>query len=136
MRIEKRLPFGFLGDWGKLYKRYTEDKECTVDGNRIIEYEQNYYVDIGMDVQFKRVSNSASSVEQAMKGLMGTANYVTVETTDAYWDDNLKCYMCIVAVDDLVKVFNKLWIVTEIREKSIRTPAEHKFFYIDIQGIA
>lgn len=136
MKIQKRLPFGFRGDWGKLYKRYTEDEECTVDGDRVIEHEQNYYVDIGMDVQFKRVSDSSSAMEQAIKGLPGPVRYITVETTDAYWDDDFKCYECIVAVDDIVKVFNRVWIVKSIRETCKYTPARHSFYYCELESIS
>lgn len=135
MRIEKRLPFGFLGDWGKLYKRYTEDKECTVDGNRIIEYEQNYYVDIGMDVQFKRVPESTRGVEQPTQGIVNDAEYTVVETTDAYWHAIRRCYECVIEPGDIVKVFGRLWIVTGIRTVIRRTPAEQKFFYCDIKSI-
>lgn len=135
MRIEKRLPFGFHGDWGKLYKRYTKAEKIEIKDDKNILYENNYYTDIGMDVQFKRVNDTTASTEQTA-GLLSEAQYTTVETTDAYFENARREYLCVVASDDIVRVFGRLWIVTSVRTVSKYTPAEQKFFYCELKGIA
>lgn len=135
MRIEKRLPFGFRGDWGKVYKRYTADKQITVDNGAVIEYQKNFYVDIGQDVQFKRVNSTSTSTEQPLQGLEDTVTYISVETTDAYFDSDTRQFLCVVSPDDIVKVFGRLWAVTSVRTESKYTPAEHKFFYLELRSI-
>lgn len=146
MRIEKRLPFGFVGDWGKLYKRYTPitklEGSITVKigeeiskTKEIIKREKNYYVDIGMDVQFKKTADTASDTEQPLQGALSSVEYTTVETTDAYFDDSRREYMCVVFPGDIVKIFGRLWIVIEIKTVSKFTPAEQKFFYCELKGL-
>lgn len=148
MRIERRLPFGFRGDWGMLFKRYTVDGSIDMDteyqrklggieisvDNKIVRFEKNYYVDIGQDVQFKKTSETTLATEQPISALVQSAEYTVVETTDAYFDDNRREYMCIVSVGDIVKAFGRFWTCTGIRTVSRFTPAEHKFFYLDLKS--
>ena len=61
---------------------------------------------------------------------------MTVETTDAYWNDKTKEFVCCVSPNDIVKVFNKLWIVTEIREVTRYIPKKLSFYYCELKGIA
>lgn len=133
-RPERRIPFGFRGDWGTLYKRYTEG--CSLDlKNETIHYEDNNYVEIGMSIQFKPVGNMSSSSEQVIKGLEAQPFYLTVETTDSYWDDEIKEFVCCVESGDLVKIFNKLWLVTEVREVARFSPKKLSFYYCDLKSI-
>ena len=50
IRIEKRLPFGFMGDWGKLYKQYNFEEKTN---KSVVKWQDSAYVDLGQDVQFK-----------------------------------------------------------------------------------
>lgn len=132
---ERRIPFGFRGDWGTLYKRYTEG--CSLDlKNETITFERNNYVDIGAYVQFKPVDDITHSTEQNFNRLLTKGEYMTVETTDAYWNDKTKEFVCCVSPNDIVKVFNKLWIVTEIREVTRYIPKKLSFYYCELKGIA
>ena len=31
IKVERRVPFGFRGDWGKVYKRYTNSEDLKID---------------------------------------------------------------------------------------------------------
>ena len=97
---ERRIPFGFRGDWGTLYKRYTEG--CSLDlKNETIHYEDNNYVEIGMSIQFKPVGEIVVTKEQTLKGLKTPVYSITVETTDAYYDDNIKDWVCCVDIGEI-----------------------------------
>lgn len=50
IRVEKRVPFGFKGEWGQVYKSITRGENLLT---RSFYGIRNYYVDIGQDVQFK-----------------------------------------------------------------------------------
>ena len=50
IRIEKRIPFGFMGDWGKLYKQYNFEEKTN---KSVVKWQDSAYVDLGQDVQFK-----------------------------------------------------------------------------------
>lgn len=140
MVIEKRLPFGFRGDWGKLYKRFTptatEESPVQANGVKVdvITYQDNVYRDIGMDVQFKHVDDVSSGTEQTAAALH-EGIYTVAKTTDSYFDDSRQEYMCVVAVDDIVKVFGRLWTVTGVRYTTRHTPAEQKFYYCELKAI-
>lgn len=89
IKVERRVPFGFRGDWGKVFKKYTDLEELKLDG-RAIKVESNYYVSLDDDIQFKQVGDITSANEQTLSGLEMRTYYATVETTDSYWDDELK----------------------------------------------
>ncbi len=35
IKVERRVPFGFRGDWGKVYKRYTNSEDLKIDDRKI-----------------------------------------------------------------------------------------------------
>ncbi len=135
MQVEKRVPFGFRGDWGKLYKKYTNDEVANLKENEKIKFENNYYVDIGVDVQFKPVGDFTSTIEQPLTGLAVPVSYGTFETTDAYWNDKIKEFDCVVSVGDVIKLSNKIWIVTSIRETTKYVPKKMSFYYCEVKSI-
>lgn len=135
MRIQKRLPFGFRGNWGKLYKRYTSDQTARIKDGETVTYEKNTYRDIGEDVQFKLASAAATSSEQPLSGSVTEVSYLTVKTTDAYFDNARGQYACIVSPGDLVKVFGRLWICETVKTTSRFTPAKQDFYYCDLKSI-
>lgn len=129
IRIEKRLPFGFKGEWGKLYKRYNYE---TLNAQGIIYRQNSAYKDIGQDVQFKYLSHGVDKnvhVSQSIKNMLDDEKYRVAETTDAYFDDETKNYECIISVGDIVFVFGRYWLVDKIEENSIYTPAKQSFYY-------
>lgn len=131
---ERRIPFGFRGDWGTLYKRYTEG--CSLDlKNETIHYEDNNYVEIGMSIQFKPVGEIVVTKEQTLKGLKTPVYSITVETTDAYYDDNIKDWVCCVDIGDIVKVLDELWIVTGFRENVRYAPKKLSFYYLELTSL-
>lgn len=131
-RVEKRLPFGFMGQWGQVYKPFDYDMS-DVD-NEKITYNSREYVEIGMDVQFKRIDDDKIRAKMGL-GVSGEDNTILVETTDSYFDDNFKQFECIVGVDDVVYLFNRYFKVDKITFRSSYTPAEQKFFYITLSYI-
>lgn len=135
IRVEKRLPYGFLGTWGKLYKRYTTAGSAEVKTDEFITYEKNHYRDIGQDVQFKRSDETNTETEQPIRGLVAEAEYTVAETTDAYYDDVKNEYACVVSTDDIVRVFGRYWMVTGVRIKYKYTPAAQAFYYLDLKRI-
>lgn len=129
IRIEKRLPFGFKGEWGKLYKRYNYK---VLNEQEVIYRKNSAYVELGQDVQFKYLAHGVDKdvhVTQDIKNLLAIKKYRVVETTDAYFDDETKNYECIISVGDIVFVFGRYWLVDKIEENSIYTPAKQSFYY-------
>jgi|GEM_PF-2524472 len=136
IQIEKRLPFGFYGEWGILCKRYYPEIGGEVldpNGVRVITFEDNRYVDIGQSIQFKKASDKKKWVDQPEKGEKDNGLTVTVETTDAYYDSETGEWDCVIFPHDIVKVFGKWWTIEEIRTTTKHIPAELKFFYCDLK---
>lgn len=107
IRIEKRLPFGFKGEWGKLYKRYNYE---TLNAQGIIYRQNSAYKDIGQDVQFKYLAHGVDKnvhVSQSIKNMLDDEKYRVAETTDAYFDDETKNYECIIPSVILYFVFGR-----------------------------
>lgn len=132
IRIEKRVPFGFKGKWGKCYKLTNFN-----NGSPII-YQDNTYYDIGYDVQFKYLENG---VDKSIINSTPIANLVTkgefrlVKTTDAYFDNTTQEYECVVQPNDIIKVFGDWWICEKIEEKSVYTPQKQTFYYLSLKKI-
>lgn len=134
IKVERRVPFGFRGDWGKVFKKYTDLEELKLDG-RAIKVESNYYVSLDDDIQFKQVGDITSANEQTLSGLEMRTYYATVETTDCYWDDDLKGYHCCVGPEDIVFVFNRYWMVTDVKEVSRFRPQKLSFYYCELKSL-
>lgn len=134
IKVERRIPFGFRGDWGKVFKKYTDLEELKLDG-RAIKVESNYYVSLDNDIQFKQVGDITSANEQTLSGLEMRTYYATVETTDSYWDDDLKGYNCCVSPEDIVFVFNRYWMVAGVREVSRFRPQKLGFYYCELKSL-
>jgi len=133
-RITRRLPFGFTGDWGKVYKRYTFDTEATTDKAEVIPYEQNNYVWTGQKVQFKIVDDTISNTSTSGNKLVVDSS-TSVQTTDAYFDNNTKQYCCIAQPDDIIFLFGQYWMVSDIRTMTKYSPAKQLFFNLSIRAI-
>lgn len=131
---KRRIPFGFTGDWGKLYKLFTDDDDITIDG-QTITYEKNHYVDLGVDIQFKKDSEITTETEQQIKGLHNTVYFVTVSTSDAYYDEDLMQYCCCVEVGDIVVLWGRKWIVTSVQERSKVVPKRMSVWACDVRSI-
>ncbi len=134
-RIEKRIPFGFMGDWGKLYKKYTYEEQTTKE---VVGWKNNAYADLGMDVQFKYLEDGIDKQDkpaQTVDTRVGKGEYRIVETTDAYFDEDSHEFECVVGLGDIVNVFGRWWVVDSIDEKSIFTPQKQTFYYIALKRI-
>lgn len=135
IRIEKRLPFGFKGEWGKVYKLYTFDE--TTEQN-VIKWQKNAYVDIGQDVQFKYLEegiDKQTNITQPVMNLLRMSGYRVAETTDAYFDAKSGKFECVVAVGDIVRLFGAWWVVDKIEEQSIYNPAKQTFYFCGMKQI-
>ena len=141
-RIEKRVPFGFRGLWGKLYQRFhyqeSDSAPYISEDSDVIEYDKVSYVDIGQDVQFKEVTDGTEKQlfpTQTAKNAVTDSAYRIVQTTDAYFDDKKKEFECIADFGDIVYLFNSWWVVDSIEQKSVFTPKRQTFYYIALKNI-
>ena len=135
IRIEKRIPFGFIGGWGKLYKQYNFEEKTN---KTVVKWQDSAYVDLGQDVQFKYLEDGIDKQKnpaQPIENRVGKGEYRIVETTDAYFDDDSGEFECVVDLGDIVNVFGRWWVVDSIDEKSIFTPAKQTFYYIAVKRI-
>lgn len=136
IRIEKRIPFGFLGDWGQVYKQYTVTEKTE---QAAVKWQDGTYVDIGQDVQFKYLEDGIdkhNTPEQPVENRVSKGEYRIVETTDAYFDNDGGNFECVVGLGDIVNVFGRWWVVDSIDEKSIFTPNKQTFYYISLKRIS
>ena len=137
IRIEKRLPFGFRGEWGKVYKLFTRDETTEQDNVAVVEYQKGYYADIGQDVQFKHQSGVDKTLElsQTVQNLVNKGEYRLVETTDAYFDTNINNFKCVVALGDIVEFNGEFYVCEKIEVRNIVNPAEQCFYYLGLKKI-
>lgn len=138
MRIDKRLPFGFKGEWGKLYKSRVVDETTTENNEEVIEWQRNYYRDIGQDIQFKHLEDGADrKIEygQTIKNLIDRGEYITRKTTDAYFDNETKSYKCVINLGDVIKLGNEWYVCDRIDVHNIVTPYEQDFYYVGLRKI-
>lgn len=135
IRIEKRIPFGFMGDWGRVYKQFVFDEKTD---KAAVKWQDNAYADLGMDVQFKYLEDGADKRKnpaQPVENRVGKGEYRIVETTDAYFDEESGGFECVVDLGDIVNVFGRWWVVDSIDEKSIFTPFKQTFYFIALKRI-
>ena len=134
LKIDKRLPFGFRGEWGKVYKSNVVDEEAS----EVIQWQRNYYQDIGQDVQFKRLEDGTDKkmeYSQTIKNLVERGEYRTLKTTDAYFDEITKTYKCVVDLGDVININNEWYVCDKIDVRNITTPYEQCFYYLGLKKI-
>lgn len=132
--IDKRVPFGFKGIWGKCYKltNYNEYSE----NQPIITYQRATYYDIGYDVQFKLLEDGVDkSVNntQTIENLVTKGEYRVVKTTDAHFDKDK--YECVCQPNDIIYFEKEYWVVEKIDERSVYNPSRQTFYYLSIRKI-
>lgn len=131
IKIEKRVPFGFMGQWGKVYKHTVFDNSQSA-----ITYQRSSYYDIGADVQFKYLEDGVDKSvinTQPAPNLVGKGEFRLVKTTDAYF--NGSTYECVVEPTDIVFFDNSYWVVEKVDDRSVFTPAKQTFYYISMKKI-
>lgn len=134
INIDKRLPFGFRGEWGKVYKSNIVDE--TED--EVIQWQRNYYQDVGQDVQFKRLEDGNDrkiEYSQTVKNLIDKGEYRSVKTTDAYFDNKTNNYKCIVDLGDVINLGGEWYVCDRIDIHNIVTPNNQCFYYIGLKKI-
>lgn len=136
-KIEKRLPFGFKGEWGKIYKLYNSDAFEGEEPNEVIIYQQSNYGDIGQDIQVKNVAGQVvkSELSQTVMNLVDKGEYMVRATTDAYFDDHTKSFKCIVDLGDILFLDGSYWVCDKIETHTIRTPRSQQFFHLGLKKI-
>lgn len=131
IRIEKRIPFGFKGKWGRVYK-LTNYNETSNE----ITYQRATYYDIGQDVQFKYLEDGIDKSinnSQPVQNLVTKGEFRLIKTTDAYFDGNN--YECVVQNNDIVYFENEYWVAEKVDERSIFTPNKQTFYYLALRKI-
>lgn len=131
IRVEKRLPYGFVGEWGTVYKI---NKWEHIDGD--IEYNKRQYVAMTMPVQFRDAFNKEKNKVQIANDLTATNLQDRLDTTDAYWNDEDGEYQCVVQNGDIIKLGNSWWNVTAVTEINFFVPNKHTIYQIDVIGVA
>lgn len=133
IKVEKRLPFGFKGEWATLYKLYTYDDI----NNSIIQYQNHNYLKIPTKMQVKALTNGTGmrSVEQQVNDLEDISTNTTVETTDAYFDVHKNSYKCVAEVGDLIQYRAEWWEVTKIDIQAKYVPARQEHYFLGLKKI-
>ena len=133
IKVEKRLPFGFRGEWAILYKLYTYDDI----NNGVIQYQNHNYLKIPTKLQVKTNTNSPKmrSVEQQVADLENISTNSTIETTDAYFDVHKNSYKCVAEVGDLIQYRAEWWEVTKIDIQVKYVPARQERYFIGLKKI-
>jgi len=134
IKVEKRLPFGFLGLWSKLYKKYDFDQEEEFN-SEIVEYNKTNYVALTMPIQIKKIEEVEKSKQRLLADLTTIGDNLIVKTTDCYYNKQEQDYQCIVNVDDLLQFENNWWLVGKILERNIYTPRKQSFYYIQLKKV-
>lgn len=134
IRIEKRLPFGFRGEWAKCYKLYTRTEKSETE---VVEWQQGYYADIGQDIQVKHQTGIDRKLElsQTVQNLVNKGENRLIETTDAYFDTNTQSFRCVVDLGDILAFNNEYYVCEKIEVRNIVTPAEQCFYYLQLKRI-
>jgi hypothetical protein len=130
IRVEKRLPYGFVGEWGTVYKLCTFDQQI---GD--IEYNKRQYVSMEMPVQFRDAYNKVKNRQKIATDLTASNQEDMIETSDAYFDKADGEYKCVVEVGDLIKLGKSWWNVREISENNLFMPSKHTIYKIFVQEV-
>ena len=129
LRIDKRIPFGFGGQWSKVYKLYVTDDE---QSNGLI-YQKGFYVDIGQDVQLHCDGDKKKTTTQVVENLLDKGIVKNVRCGDSYFDGSE--YHCIIDVGDIVFYENDYWVVDSVDEREIFTPKAQTIYRITMTKI-
>lgn len=133
--IEKRIPFGFMGSWGKVYKHFVWEEYAKQNA---VRWQDCAYAELGQDVQFKYLEDGIDKQKnpaQPIENRVNKGEYRIVETTDAYFNDDSGEFECVVDLGDIVYVFGRWWVVDSVDDKSIFTPTKQTFYYIALKRI-
>lgn len=137
IKVEKRMPFGFRGEWATLYKLYTFDDVETVGQTSVIKYQNHNYLKIPTKLQLKTLTNTPRmrSVEQEVTNLADILTQAKVITTDAYFDVGKKMYKSVVDTGDIILFRGEWWQVKEIDIDVKYTPARQEQYICTIINI-
>lgn len=126
IKVEKRRPFGFKGEWGVLYKLYTFDDIQ----NDIVQYQNHNYLKIPTKLQLKASPNGAKmrSIEQQVGNLENLSTRINLITTDAFFDVGKKIYKCVVDGGDLILFRGEWWQVERVDVEVRYTPARQETY--------
>jgi hypothetical protein len=130
IRVEKRLPYGFVGEWGIVYKP-CEYEEQVGD----IEYNKIQYVAMKMPVQFRDAYNKIKDRKNIATDFNAGYQEDRIETTDAYFDNKEQEFKCVADVGDIVNLGNSWWLVMNITENNLFMPKKHTIYKISVQEV-
>ena len=135
IRVEKRLPYGLMIEWGTVYKPCEYEE---VDGG--VEYNKKRYVAMDMPVQFRNANqvkaSKMKSRQQIATDFTASQQEDKLETTDAYYDHIEEDYKCVVAIGDLVLLGKEYWLVRDITESDLFMPRKHTIYILSVQEVA
>jgi hypothetical protein len=134
IKVEKRLPYGLMVEWGTVYKPCDYDVE--VGG---IEFNKRQYAPLSMPIQFKDADQVKLGKKRNRQKIATdfTANYQEdlLETTDAYFDNKEEDYKCVVSVGDIINLAKEWWLVKEISENDLFMPRKHTIYILSVQEV-
>lgn len=131
IKIDKRVPFGFKGTWGKCFKKTNYNET-----NNYIDYQRTNYFDIGFDVQFKYLESGYDKQvinTQNIANLIAEGSYRVVKTTDATFNGNT--YESVVRIGDIVSFEGRFWLVDKLDERSVYNPQKQTFYYVGLKAL-
>ncbi len=123
---------------GDTLVKWLQANATRIPDSTYIEWNKTAYIDIGQDVQFKYLENGIDKQKyptQTKENYVVKSDYRIVETTDAYFNDETGEFECVVDLSDVIYLFGRWWVVDNIDEKSIFTPAKQTFFYLGLKRI-
>lgn len=137
IKVERRVPFGFVGDWATLYKLYTFDDVETVGQTSVVKYQNHNYLKIHTKLQLKTRTNASKmrSIEPQVSNLESRADHAIVETTDAYFDVSKKVYKCVADAGDLINYRGEWWEIEKIDIEVKYTPGRQEHYYMTIKKV-
>lgn len=133
IKVEKRLPFGFRGEWATLYKLYTYDDIQ----NNVVQYQNHNYLKIPTKLQVKTNTNNPKmrSIEQQVDDLENISTTSIIETTDAYFEVNKNLYKCVADTGDIINFRGEWWEITKIDIQVKYIPARREHYFLSIKKI-
>lgn len=131
IRVEKRLPYGFVGEWGTVYKPCNYD-EAVGD----IEYNKRQYVAMEMPVQFRDAFNKVKNRQKIATDFTASNQEDRIETTDAYFNNESGDFECVVEIGDILNLGSSWWVVREITENNLFMPKKHTIYALSVQEVA
>ena len=137
MKIEKRLPIGFLGEYGTLYKLSIQEDLTTYNeelNSTYIVYNSANYIKVLTDLQLVDLSSNKDFIS-SVKNLTDTGEYKYFKTSDSFYNRDTEQWECCVNIGDIINCEKAYYICEKIQEKQVHTPKTQSIYYLYLKKI-